>query len=197
MELIAVAVFEQWQQEVGHRMLAQIGGDVADAEFALGIAIVGVGNDPAPQGSFAILRPLAVFGKQLLGADLRLVIGEQQQVAVGDGHGGIERDRSAECGHGLLHPAEVFQGQAHGVVRIRWIGHEADGHVQSSDGLVVFALGAQRITQIVVGPAVVGVQFDAAAHHGDDEVRPPGAETDLGEAVNHLDIVRPLRQDLV
>lgn len=192
--LIAVKVFQQRQQEICHRMLSQIGRDVAHPELALRIAVVVMPNQPALQMRLMSARPTAVFVHQFPRPDPGLVIQEHQQVAVGGDESAVEFDRLAERRDSLVHPAEVFQGQSQAVVRIGQLGIETDRGLERGDGLVVVACGTQRIAEVVVGSGVAGVQFDTAPHHCDDEIRPPGHESDLREAVEHIHVVRKLRK---
>ena len=128
--------------------------------------------------------------EQLPGADVGLVVREQQQVAVGDGVRRIKHRRGAERRNGLRHPPQVLEHQPETVVRSGRIGHEADGRLQLHNDFVVVPFGTQRIPEVVVGTAVIGIQFDAPAHHFDDEVRAPGQEPDLGQWIEHIPVFR-------
>ena len=127
-KLAAVVRRKQWFEEPGHRMLAEVGADVADIEHA-----VGIGIDCFPSGSGGSARtvtpPLQMLLMNLCVRQLGVEVQTEEQIAPGRGEMRIDRQglavmfsRLLVASHGAVDFAEVMPRR--GVVGPRYDGRQ-------------------------------------------------------------------------
>ena len=108
LELLVVVMGQQRREKDGDRMLAEIGGDVADPQTTIGRGIVVVRRDIGGQGPGESLVPSRVRLEDLERREVGMKVHQVEQVA------GEARVRGAQVGGGavvgacLFEPASVF-----------------------------------------------------------------------------------------
>ena len=114
---------------------------------------------------------------------------DQAEVAVGLGVVGLEPDRLAVFGDGLVELPLGLQGDAEVVVGLGVVGLEPDRLAVFGDGLVELPLGLQGDAEVDVGLGVVGLEPDRLAVFGDGLVELPLGTQGDAEVVVGLGVV--------
>ncbi len=141
---------------------AEIGGDVADAEAAVGGEIIFMrgggfkrpGVLGVPVAEFARNRPGVVGGVEVHGVDemaprLRAV--------------GREDDRAAERGDRFIELAGFGEGGNELGEKLGFVGGQSDGTAHRGEGVVDLAACFEGLAEIAVGVRVIGFQGDRSA----------------------------------
>lgn len=113
-----VVVSQQRKEEQPDRVVAEVGGDIADLQRAVGVGGVGVGAARGAQGNDECLIPLAVLGGNFFRAEVGVEVDGVEEV-----RGGLRVPWLGPAGKGLavvfdrfVHAAELAQGVGQVVV---------------------------------------------------------------------------------
>ena len=172
LDLAAIVVREQGEQEPSDGVAAEVGRDVADSQLPIGRAVVRVGTDLRRERLGVPPGPLAMLGEERLGIVVGMIMQGEEVVARRLGEIGLQLDRPAETSQCLIDAALLLQGVAQVAVRGGVAGPEPDGPVKGVDRLVEPALIPQGIAQVVVRGGVGGPEPDGPVEGGDRFLEP-------------------------
>ena len=164
---------QQRKKKPPDRLLAEIRRHIADAQAAVGIAVVGVrlneflerfGVLLVPAAMFLIDHPGVVAGMEMEGVD---------QIAVRFGVIGLEPNGLPIGSDRLVKLPLVFQGVAEIAVRFGVIRLEPNGLPIGGDRLVKLPLVRQGVAEIAVRFGVIGLEPNGLPTGSDGLVKLP------------------------
>ena len=162
LEILLVVIFQERGDEERLGLGIEIGGHVADAELAVGRAIVGVradrigertGVDFIVSALFAVKRFVIVAGMELEGVD---------HVAVNAGFDETGDERAAVTGDGVADVAAIFVGVAEVVDGVAHVGSECEGALVDGDGFVECPASFRAMPRLLVRFGEIRVDLDGA-----------------------------------
>ena len=137
LEVAAVVGFQQGQQEKSDRVATEVRGDVADAEAAVRVGVVGMGPDRArPAVRRAARASAGVRRPSSAGVAVGVKVQGIEQVAVECRGVGTELDGAAVGGEGLVQQAHVLQDVTQVVVCVRQVGPQRQDLAITGERLV-------------------------------------------------------------
>ncbi len=157
-DLLWVVIREKGFEEEADGVVVEIGGEVADAEGAVGGGVVGVREDCGEQGRGELFVPLLMLAEVGGGVARGIIEKREEKIAADAGVVWLECRGAAEVGDGFGDLAAVHQGVAEVVVRDGKIGAEGEGAAVAIDGFLL-ALGAVE-GDAEVGPGVGEIRVD-------------------------------------
>ena len=181
-EVLVVMGGEERNGEEGLAVVAEVGGDVADAEAAMRVTIVGRGAEGTGEVGGETLIPLGVFLVDRLG----IVLGEEletEEEVLGGGEIGADFNGGAEEGESFIKLANDNKGAGEVGEGFGIEGAEFDRAAIGGDGVFDFFLLAQGVAEVVVGFGIAGAEFDGAVGGGDGGDEFAGFEEGGGEVV--------------
>ena len=156
-----------------HRMLPEIRRHVADAQPALGIAIIAAGGDVPCHRLRMNPRPSGMFRKNLLFIKLGQIVEIHHKIAACSGIRGFEIQCGPKSGDRLIKLTHILQGRTKIIVGLRVVRIEFDRPAIRSNGFKKLPpLGIGR-PQIAVGHCGIRITFERATVRGGRFIKPP------------------------
>ena len=175
MEVGMVVGFQQGEEEEGDGVEAEVGGDVADAEGAVGGA-VDVGWRRGG-GDVERVGPAAACFVELGGGGGGVVAVGEEVIVVGGGEVGEEGDGLAEGGECGIVLGEILEDGSGVVVGVGVVGVEGEGAAAGGEGFFAAVGGVEGDGEVVEGAGKIGSQGEGFLVGGDGLVE----EVEFGE----------------
>ena len=191
--LAAVEVFQAANQEIAHRMPAEIGGDEAQAEAALGVANVPMWPPGGAKRCGVSAVVLGVGRGEVGEGHVGAVLHREQKAVVGRGVG-LEFQRPAVAGRGLVQSALRLADRRQVEVRSGDVRREFEGAAQRRHGFVESSLFLQGKAEVVVGRGVTRREIEGAAVAGHGLIELPLPLQGESQVVVNPGVVRPQSQ---
>ena len=163
LHLVAVAMLEEEDGEITHRMTAEVRRHQPQAQPPVGVAGVAVGTPFGTQRRTVAALPPGVQVKQARRRDPGAVLLAIEKVGMLRPAVLLGRHGVFEGGHRVFQPAQLHQRDAQVVVGVGEVGIEGDDASVGADGVAQSALGLERIAQVAPGLGVAGPEVDGAA----------------------------------
>ncbi len=161
-EVGVVMVGEERGEIMAEGVVAEFGGDVADAETAIGGAVVGVRGGDGGEGLGVEAIEIEVGLVDGVGVEGGVILHDVEEIAGDPGGVGLDFEGFAVVGDGFIEEAEIFEGVGEIVVDIDCGGRGEDGVFIDGDGVVECAELAVGFTEDGVGGGGVGEELDGA-----------------------------------
>ncbi len=181
---------QQRFDERGHRMVAQVARDEADAQGALGVRRVVPGGARRPDARFELLSERAVRSKQRIGADAAHLAHAEQHIAVRISVVRIARQHAAVSLDRFEGAALVLQDHRKGITGLRMRRIERERGAGAGMGFAQAPGVEQRERHVVVGVGIIRPQRDGAFEHGLRVGQPACAPQQQAQVAQRLGVVR-------
>jgi hypothetical protein len=182
-----VVVFEEGGEVEAEGVLAEFGGEVADAEAAFGVAVIVEGEDGALEGADEGFVVLAEFLEDGVVGKGGVVVHGVDEVAEEDG-GELEVEGLAVLGEGVVEAALVLVDVAEVVVEVAGFEFAGEDAFVVFDGFVGEAGFAEAFAAVDLDVGEIGEEGGGLAGGFDGLFEVAGGAEDVAGEVEGLDV---------